>query len=99
MPKLTKEEFQDGLLNNIDELYLAYAKTEASQDAIDEVIDLAASAGDNLPEFNAPDPVMTEEQLNEKIDVLAKAIKAEQVALKFGSVAISIILKTSGLPL
>jgi len=89
---LSKEEFTEEILSNIDDMYAAYVKAQEAQSAKSPG-DIFYEGEDNMPEFKASDPAVTEEEKTKLIESLEKAVGYERVAFTVGKVALKIGIK------
>jgi hypothetical protein len=84
---LTKDEFKNEIVNNIDEMYNAYKKAE--EKASNPADDLL-SKRKNLPEFKASDIILSTTEKEKMIEKLEKSDETEKIILTVGKVILAI---------
>ena len=89
---LTKQQFENKMLENLDEMYTAYVAAEEAVENVSEADRLLASR-DNLPSFTASDPVLSDEEKETIIEDLKTAQNVEKVMFTVGKVALAVAIK------
>ena len=88
--KMTKDEFKDELLKQIDEMYKAYEDAEGKPtNMADELL----SRRNNLPIFNPTPQIVTDEEKNLIIEEMKGSSEGQHMLFTFGKVALTLIMK------
>jgi hypothetical protein len=88
--KLTKDEFKDELLKQIDKMYKAYEDAEGKPiNRADELLDRR----NDLPTFVPTPQVVTDEEKNLVIEEMKGSSEAQQMLFTFGKVAMTLLMK------
>lgn len=97
---LNRDEFVRNLLDNINEMYDAYVNAEEKGIEISQNDDNVLPnpdemlSFDDLPNFKASDPVISDEERDKMIKNLEKSTATEKIVFSVGKTALAIAVKT-----
>ena len=89
---ISKEEFQNKMLDKMDDLYEAYVKSSNKEK--ESPADVLLRRRNDLPEFKASNPIITEEEKQQMIFDLEKATDTEKLLFTIGKIAFIVGVKS-----